>query len=169
MNKYDIVEIIPHLYISNWDTSNNKDAIIKYNINAVITLETRPKPNDILNFYKLYGTDYIYINIGDDPNENIYNYFNFTYDFIKKYIKQHKNILVHCYAGISRSATIILNYIIKDQYLNNLNIYKEKPEDVVQHVLSYTRTKRHFINPNNGFLNQLVYAANNYRNNKFTL
>ena len=52
MNKYDIVEIIPHLYICNWDTSNNKDVIIKNNINAVITLETRPKPSEIINFYK---------------------------------------------------------------------------------------------------------------------
>ena len=169
MNKYDIVEIIPHLYISNWDTSNNKDVIIKNNINAVITLETRQKSSEIINFYKLYGVDYIYINIGDDPNENIYQYFNFTYDFIKKYIKQHKNVLVHCYAGISRSSTIILNYIIKDQYLNNINTYKEKPEDVVNHVLSYSKQRRYFINPNNGFLEQLKYASKNYRDNKFIL
>ena len=106
---------------------------------------------------------------GDEPNENIYQYFNFTYDFIKKYTKQHKNVLVHCYAGISRSSTIILNYIIKDQYLNNINTYKEKPEDVVNHVLSYSKQRRYFINPNNGFLEQLKYAAKNYRDNKFIL
>lgn len=163
MNKYDIDEIIPHLYISNWDTSNNKDVIIKNNIKAVITLETRPKPDEIVNFYKLHDIDYIYINIGDDPNEDISKYFNFTYDFIKKYISHNKNVLVHCYAGISRSATIILHYIIKDQYLNNLNTYKESPESIVGQILLYAKQKRYFINPNDGFLKQLIYSAYNYK------
>ena len=36
MNPQDIVEIIPHLYISNWDTSNNPDIISNYNINFSI-------------------------------------------------------------------------------------------------------------------------------------
>jgi protein-tyrosine phosphatase len=172
MNKNDIDEIFPHLYISNWYTSNNEDVILKNNIKAVITLETRPKPQEIKKFYSMYGIDYIYINIGDMPNENIYKYFNMTYDFIKQYTSNHQNVLVHCYAGISRSASIILNYIIKDTYINNINnmkVYNESPGKIVNYILLYAKEKRYIINPNEGFLRQLIYAASNYKNHNFIL
>ncbi len=48
----DISEIIPHLYISNWFASNNENIIKNYNIDLVISIETRNKPQNILNYYE---------------------------------------------------------------------------------------------------------------------
>ena len=71
MNQQDISEIVPHLFLSNWDTSNNIDIIKKYNIRAVITLETRPKPAYILDFYKKNNIDYMYIFLYDSSDSDI--------------------------------------------------------------------------------------------------
>ena len=76
MSSEDINEIIPYLFISNWNTSNNPNVIKKYNIKAVITLETIDKPKDIIDFYKNNNIDFMYIRLYDDPNSDISKYHN---------------------------------------------------------------------------------------------
>ena len=159
----DIIEIIPHLFISNWFASNNIDIIKAYNIKAVITLETHSKPHDILSYYKNNNIDFMYIYLYDIPDANIYNFFDSSYDFINSHIKNRENVLVHCYAGISRSASIILNYMCKFLYIHN-DLKNENPTDVVNKCLEYAKNKRPIINPNPGFLNQLKIKATEYRN-----
>ena len=163
MSSEDINEIIPYLFISNWNTSNNPNVIKKYNIKAVITLETIDKPKDIIDFYKNNNIDFMYIKLYDDPNSDISKYFDTTYNFIDSHIKQKKNVLVHCMAGISRSTTIVLNYILKKKYELN---YIENPYTVVDDIINYVRTKRYIINPNSGFIKQLMIQSKKYYNEK---
>jgi protein-tyrosine phosphatase len=147
-------QIISHLYISNWNYSNSPEQLQQNNIKAVITLETRPKPDYILQYYKNNNIDFMYININDIPNSNIEQYLDFTYEFIQKHISKGENVLVHCYAGVSRSATIILNYIYRD------NMSKYPINDCVscrvKNIIAYMRTKRSIINPNPGFVQQVI-------------
>lgn len=150
----DIVEIIPHLFISNWFTSNNKNIIKEYNINAVITVETYPKPHDILRYYNENNIDFAYINLEDSANSNIYKFLDTSYDFINFHIKNKKNVLVHCYAGISRSATLIINYLCRNLYKYN-NLSGENPINVLNYCVNFAKNKRPIINPNIGFLEQL--------------
>lgn len=161
MNPNDIVEIIPHLFISNWDTSNNPIILQKYNIKAVVSLETLPKPTNTLIYYDKHNIDHIYIHIGDHPSENISQHFDRTYDFINRHISNGENIIVHCMAGISRSASIILNYILRNTYENN-QAYT-CPCKLFQNVLSYARSKRPILNPNMGFQKQLLQKAIEYQ------
>jgi protein-tyrosine phosphatase len=56
---------------------------------------------------------------------------------------QQGKILVHCLAGVSRSATIVIAYLMKTQ-----NLPFEQAYEVV-------RQKREFANPNQGFRKQL--------------
>ncbi len=163
MSSEDINEIIPYLFISNWNTSNNPNVIKKYNIKAVITLETIDKPKDIIDFYKNNNIDFMYIRLYDDPNSDISKYFDITYNFIDSHIKQKKNVLVHCMAGISRSTTIVLNYILKKKYeLNHI----KNPYIIVDDIINYVRTKRYIINPNSGFIKQLMIQSKKYYNEK---
>jgi protein-tyrosine phosphatase len=150
----DIVEIIPHLFISNWFTSNNKNIIKEYNINAVITVETYPKPHDILRYYNENNIDFAYINLEDSPNANIYKFFDSSYNFINSHIRNKKNVLVHCYAGISRSATLIINYLCRNLYTYN-NLSNENPINILNYCVNFAKNKRSIINPNIGFLEQL--------------
>jgi len=62
---------------------------------------------------------------------------------IDTYINCGKQVLVNCWAGVSRSTTIVLAYLI----------YKNKWS--VQDALSFVRSKRPIVNPNYGFIVQL--------------
>lgn len=52
-------------------------------------------------------------------------------------------MLVHCWAGVSRSTTIVISFLMAEHGMS-LN-------DATEHV----RKQRWFINPNPGFKNQL--------------
>ena len=162
MRSDDIVEIVPHLYISNWDTSNNPIELEKNHIKAVLSLETTPKPYEILNYYKTRKISHMYIHIGDLPSENIRKYFDRTYSFIDYYIYRGQNVLVPGMAGISRSATIIINYIIRKSYENHK--VKTCPCKFVKKIIAYARSIRPIINPNDGFQSQLLTNAIIYQN-----
>lgn len=59
-----------------------------------------------------------------------------------------KAVLVHCEAGISRSATTVIAYLVKHHGMSLLEAYQ------------HTKERRRIINPNTGFLNQLrIFAA----------
>jgi len=157
----EISEIIPHLYLSNWFTSNNTSVLNEYKIKGIITLETRPKPDHVLMYYKNHGIDNMYINLPDSTDAGIIQYFDKTFDFINKHIHKGENVLVHCWAGISRSSTIVLNYIIRKMYQNN--DVTTCPCRLIDEVIEYTRKKRSIINPNDGFKKQLLIVAMQYQ------
>ena len=156
-----INKIIPYLYVSNWEASDNPQILSSNNIRAIITLETRPKSNSILNYYKTHNIDHMYIYIADAPNANISEHFQDTYDFIKYHIERGDNVLVHCWAGVSRSATIALNYMIQSSYEAG-KVYT-CPCKFVEAVLDYARSQRNVINPYKGFLKQLLQSAIKYQ------
>jgi dual specificity MAP kinase phosphatase len=53
-------------------------------------------------------------------------------------------VLIHCYAGVSRSATITIAYLMQELGMP----YSE--------AMKYVKSKRYFINPNDGFRRQLL-------------
>lgn len=68
-------------------------------------------------------------------------------------IKHNKNVVVHCLYAVSRSATIIIAYLIKYENMSFLNAYK--------HIVS----KKSDIKPNIRFINHLaIFELNLYHN-----
>ena len=61
------------------------------------------------------GIEEIHIPIDDDNSlgDRIYSYFDQVADFIETHIQANQNVLVHCMAGVSRSSTFTLCYLIK--------------------------------------------------------
>lgn len=86
--------------------------------------------------------DFIYksIEIDDFYQENIAFFFDETYKFIEE---SKGSVYVHCAAGVSRSPTIVIAYIMKKNRKN----YEETYE--------FVREKRPCISPNMGFVKQL--------------
>ena len=76
----------------------------------------------------------------DTLEEPIGHYFNEAYEFIETMREQKKNVLVHCHAGISRSATIVCAYLMR------------KKKWKMGHTLEYIRKKRERIRPNENFM-----------------
>lgn len=70
------------------------------------------------------------------------------YHFIDTVVSNGENILVHCMAGVSRSASVVIYYLMKKFHLS-----WERAKEIV-------RSKRHIINPNASFQMQLKMYEN---------
>lgn len=90
------------------------------------------------------GISFLHIPSQDHPNENLGKYFDLVYEFISAFDDAGRKILVHCHAGISRSATLLTSYIMKKYNMN------------VHDAIAYIRKNRSIIHPNSGFVNQLA-------------
>ena len=86
---------------------------------------------------------YKLVNVLDAPTANIRQHFKETHEFIATALQRGGTVLVHCFAGVSRSATVVLAYLMKQASLS------------LQEAIYRVRSKRPFINPNAGFMNQL--------------
>jgi protein-tyrosine phosphatase len=94
---------------------------------------------------------YLRISIRDDVGVDIKPYFNKTYKFIKKAYEQNESVLVHCYAGVSRSSTIVIAFLMKEF---NLTL-----REALEHVVD----KRSMIHPNMGFFMSLTQLEKEIR------
>ena len=131
--------IVDNLYLSSIsEIRNNADMMRKtaLHINAAEEVDYKFVAN---------GLTRIDLNWSDFPLQDI-NENGILIHLVKMidtYISCGKQVLVNCFAGISRSTTIVLAYLM----------YKNKWG--IEDAISFVRTKRYFINPNYGFLCQL--------------
>ena len=125
-------EIIPGLFLSGVNCAN--DFILqKYNIQNVLSVMSNPPELDETKYTQMK------IKILDSSSVNIYEHFKTTHEFINKSLQEKQNILVHCYAGISRSATIVISYLMNLQKIPVGVAYK------------FVKEKRSIVEPNIGF------------------
>jgi protein-tyrosine phosphatase len=94
--------------------------------------------------------EYLKIPVNDSLDQDIKKYFDETNKFIDKVKQQNGKVLVHCQAGISRSPTIVIAYLMK----------KEKRE--FQTVFQDVRAIRAVIDPNLKFCNELLEYAKKF-------
>jgi len=130
--------IIPNkLYQSDLHVANNYNKIKSLKIKGIISLGGLYEQTD----YKVHNNiKYFHIYIDDFPDEPIIEYFNEAIDFINSI---DGAVLIHCYAGISRSTTITAAYLMKSMKISS------------KEALNIIQKSRSFINPNSGFIKQL--------------
>ncbi|KAM4604814.1 dual specificity phosphatase 28 [Polymixia lowei] len=83
------------------------------------------------------------IPVYDDPNEDLYSYFDRCADVIQEEANRGGHSVVYCKNGRSRSATICVAYLMKHRDLSLTDAFKK------------VKTARHVIDPNPGFMAQL--------------
>jgi dual specificity phosphatase 12 len=150
-----ISKITPHLYISNLKSVNNYN-IKKYKFKCILTIiESDKIIKSVQKIAQDNNITHYYIKIDDIPKANLSKYFDSTFDIILDNILNKQNILIHCYAGVSRSATIIIAFLLKIQHII------KKPISV-NDMISFVKSKRNIINPNLGFIKQLDKYNNFY-------
>lgn len=143
-----IDQIIPRLYLSNDCIARNRKILNDHKITHILNLTT-----NIQNEFESEIT-YKKLMICDFEGQNISLYFDEVFEFIDTALQDENNsVLVHCNAGISRSASFIIFYLMRKKICKNY-----------QDALAFTRLKRHVVNPNKGFQRQLIKME---KNNKF--
>jgi len=78
-------------------------------------------------------------------------HFEKCFDFIHEHRKNGRGVLVHCMAGVSRSATIVIGYLMRYQNMDLKTAYQ------------FVKKKRTCIGPNKGFIQQLMQYDKNVK------
>eukprot|EP00026_Physarum_polycephalum_P008965 Phypoly_transcript_09072.p1 GENE.Phypoly_transcript_09072~~Phypoly_transcript_09072.p1 ORF type:complete len:443 (+),score=47.84 Phypoly_transcript_09072:13-1341(+) len=124
------------LYLGCLQAARNKWLLQKLGITHVLTV-AQFKP-----FYPELFT-YKVVEIEDANSVDIMAHFKPCMEFIDEALASGGKVLVHCRAGVSRSATVVTAYIMHKQKLNR------------DDGLEFVRTRRERILPNHGFYKQL--------------
>ncbi|XP_050733103.1 dual specificity protein phosphatase 7-like isoform X2 [Eriocheir sinensis] len=133
------VEILPHLYLGNAQNSGDRDALNRHKIRYIINVT----PNLPNVFDECGSFKYMKIPIADHWSQNLASFFPKAIQFIDEARESGVGVLVHCLAGISRSVTITVAYLM----------YKEKLN--LEEAYEYVRVKKANIAPNFNFMGQL--------------
>ncbi|CAD8109567.1 unnamed protein product [Paramecium sonneborni] len=129
---------IGSLYLGNIESASSLENLKKHKIKGVLSICMNKIPFEV----QTYLQNYLHIYLEDCESENIARHFENSNQFIEK-ARQTGNVLVHCMAGISRSATLVAAYLMKK---NNMS---------AQDAIRLLERKRWQVYPNNGFLRQL--------------
>lgn len=132
----DLNRIIDGLYLSSLHSASDIKLLKHEGITHIINASDVENiaPND----FKYYR-----VQVEDIPTANIAQYFADTSQFIEDALNDGGKVLVHCMAGVSRSPTIIIAYLVSKRGLT------------LEQATSLLRSQRSFINPNSGFNLQL--------------
>ncbi|CAL8263997.1 unnamed protein product [Lota lota] len=129
--------IFDYLYLgSEWNAANFEE-LQKNNVGYILNV-TR----EIDNFFP-ESFNYMNIRVYDVEATDLLSHWTDTYHFINTARKSGQAVLVHCKMGVSRSASTVIAYAMKQQ---------RWPVDV---ALAYVRECRPITRPNDGFARQL--------------
>lgn len=113
----NVCEILPNLWLGNIKIAQTLSFYSDHNVDCVINCsKDLPFYNEKCKNIRVSVHD----NLKKEEIERLFDYFDTCSDFINIHLKQNSTILVHCYAGKQRSASIILAYLMK---YANINLY----------------------------------------------
>lgn len=137
-------EIVSNVFLSEVSFAKNTYGLHKLGITHIVNCCEGNAPTQVPTCAAYYEDKFSYLGIPciDTETYNISQHFESTYEFINNALIQNGRVLVHCREGISRSATIVIAYLMY------------RGVDMLQAVRSVK--DRRSIFPNDGFLQQLA-------------
>jgi len=130
-------QILTFLYLGNFSHASNIKELKRLNINYVLNCAIDCRNDLPKNINELH------LKIRDLEDFEILDFFELANEFINKCKIMGGNCLVHCKLGVSRSAAIVIAYLIK--------YYKLTTNE----AFDFVKSKRKTIKPNDGFMRQL--------------
>lgn len=144
-------QVTDHLYLSSYH-SVCLENIKHHNIRCIISLMDLEVGK--CSKFTQFNVEHLYIGVQDSSETNLQQYFEMCIEMIEKYEDRNENVLVHCNAGVSRSASICIAYLMKRDHMTLREAYY------------HLKSKRKVIYPNIGFWKQLIeYEKTLYGNN----
>ena len=125
------------LYLGNLEGAKNHDLLKKTQIRAVLTVANGTGlryPEEVVNFHEIIPAD-------DVETFDLSQFFEQSIDFIERH-RKYTSVYVHCFYGVSRSASIVIVYLMK------------KNKWPYERALMEVKDKR-IVNPNSGFIRQM--------------
>jgi protein-tyrosine phosphatase len=156
----ELQEIIPRLFLGSIDQAFDPRTISKFKITHIVNvcqsenvfefgiesaLERVKKLELLPEFTEFQTPRYIRVSIADDPSQNLIDHFERVFAFIDDaFLSDSSRILVHCHAGISRSSSVVIGYLM------------HRLDWTLDEAFMLVQKKRPKIRPNPGFSAQLI-------------
>ncbi|KAL4623014.1 hypothetical protein GN956_G19997 [Arapaima gigas] len=132
--------ILPFLFLGNERDAQDLELLLHLNIGFVVNVTTHLPlyhlATGLVRYKRLPATD--------SSKQNLRQYFEEVFEFIEEAHQSGRGVLVHCQAGVSRSATIVIAYLMKHTLMTMTDAYK------------YVRSRRPAVSPNLNFMGQLL-------------
>ncbi|XP_029984087.1 dual specificity protein phosphatase 10-like [Sphaeramia orbicularis] len=136
----ELTPILPFLYLGNEHDAQDINLLQRLNIGYILNVTTH------LPLYHYDTGLFIYKRLPatDSNKQNLRQYFEEAFEFIEEAQQAGMGLLIHCQAGVSRSATIVIAYLMKHTWMTMTDAYK------------FVKTRRPIISPNLNFMGQLL-------------
>jgi protein-tyrosine phosphatase len=121
-------------FLSSRHVRENTEVFTEHNIKRVIDLSNLP------GLAEIPGVHYTLYQIDDRPTTDLSGIFNDIHQTIDEGREEGTSVLVHCNQGISRSAAIVMSYLIA----------KEKM--TLKEAWHYVKSRRRVAHPNDGYV-----------------
>ena len=131
-------KIMEGLYIGNWRDAQNRAFLVNHKITHILCSASELRPV----FKKNY--EYMHVQANDTIYYNIFKHFDAAASFINNGIEKGGTVLVHCFAGISRSSSLTIAYLMKYRKMS------------LTAALKLCIEKRSIVRPNPSFMRQLM-------------
>lgn len=135
--EYNANKVTDGLYISDFASACNVPQLKEDGITHILCT--------ILSVDEIFPDDFVYKNIHarDIEEQDLSQYFEECNQFIDDAIEGGGNVLIHCSYGVSRSATMVIAYLISKGIRYNK-------------ALQMVKDARPIAQPNKGFKKQLI-------------
>ncbi|XP_032833512.1 dual specificity protein phosphatase 22 [Petromyzon marinus] len=134
-------KVLEGLYLGNIKDSADLKQLRDHNITHILSVHDAARE-------ALEEMTYLCIQVSDTPSQNLTQHFKDCIQFIHKCRMEKKGCLVHCLAGVSRSVTMVVAYIMTVTSLG------------WEEAMVAVKTARTCANPNLGFQQQLQMFQN---------
>ncbi|CAF2978722.1 unnamed protein product [Rotaria sp. Silwood2] len=129
------------LYLGGLKSLQDKNRLIRLNITHILSvIWIRPKKDYISSNVK-----HLFIKAQDTISFNMAPYFEQACQFIDEARQSNGCVLVHCACGVSRSTTLCCAYLLKHHSMS------------IEQAINEIRSHRPIVQPNTGFLRQLIH------------
>ncbi|GIL62311.1 hypothetical protein Vafri_16590, partial [Volvox africanus] len=132
----NLSQIVSNLYLSSCHLEAQKDVLIRKGVTHILQVGKELSPTHPTAF------TYKHIPVYDLEEEDLVKYFPECFEFINAG-RENGAVLVHCAAGVSRSASVVIAYLMTTGVLS------------LEDARAAVKAARPAINPNQGFLLQL--------------
>ena len=138
-----IARINDHLYLSSLEALTPLRLEL-HGITQVISAMVEPFPAELLKDAGCKTRSHVQVCVDDIESANLSAHFDTIADRIAREARRGGRTLVHCIAGVSRSSSLVLAYLVKYGGMSLAEAYR------------HVRSLRPCIRPNVGFWKQLI-------------
>lgn len=132
-------QVTPFLFLGNMKDAGDVAALARLGVDHVLNVTTTPP-----GYTPHPGIVYKQLHAADNGYQNLRQYFDEAFEFIDAARRRGGAVLIHCQAGVSRSPTIAVAYLIKNWPMSMVEAYR------------FVKARRSIISPNLNFMGQLL-------------